>query len=265
MTQEIRVICYGLGPIGARTARLVSQKNGMEIVSAIELINVGKDIGEVIGLERKLGVKLTNDVDAVLSQGADIVIQATGSFLPRVKEQLISIIKAGIDVVSTCEELAYPWDKQPGISVELDALAKENNVTVLATGVNPGFCMDLFPIVMSGVCENVENIRVARIQDARPRRLPFQKKIGAGCTLAEFEELKAAGKLKHVGLEESVGMIAAAIAVRIGKTILIVPAMAKGNAVTPVARAVQCMQNVHVGDMATQGLRQVEPAYVATP
>jgi len=211
MTREIRVICYGLGPIGARTARLVSQKDGMKIIGAVEMINLGKDIGEVIGLGKKLGVNLTNDADAVFSQGADIVIQATGSALLRVKEQLISIINAGLNVVSTCEELSYPWDKEPGISAELDALAKEKNVTVLATGVNPGFCMDLFPIVMTGVCENVEKIRVARIQDARPRRLPFQKKIGAGCTSAEFAELKASGKLRHVGLEESVGMIAAAM------------------------------------------------------
>ncbi len=131
MTREIRVICYGLGPIGARTARLVSQKDGMKIIGAVEMINLGKDIGEVIGLEKKLGVNLTNDADAVFSQGADIVIQATGSALLRVKEQLISIINAGLNVVSTCEELSYPWDKEPGISAELDALAKEKNVTVL--------------------------------------------------------------------------------------------------------------------------------------
>ncbi len=211
MTQEIRVICYGLGPIGARIARLVSQKAGMKTVGAIELMNLGKDMGEVIGLEKKLGIRLTDDAEAVLSQGADIVIQATGSSLRQIKGQLISIIKARINVVSTCEELAYPWDKHPRLSAELDALAKENRVTVLATGVNPGFCMDTFPIVMTGVCENVEKIKVARIQDARPRRLPFQKKIGAGCTLTEFEALKASDKLRHVGLEESAGMIAAAM------------------------------------------------------
>ena len=211
MAQGIRVICYGLGPIGERIAKLVSQRDGMEIVGAIELVNLGTDIGEVIGLDRKLGVRLTNNVDTILSQGADVVIQATGSSLLQVKEQLIPMMKAGINVVSTCEELAYPWDKQPGISTEIDALAKENNVTVLSTGVNPGFCMDTFPIVMTGVCEYVEKVKVARIQDARPRRLPFQKKIGAGCTLTEFEELKASGTLRHVGLEESVGMIAAAL------------------------------------------------------
>ena len=271
MTQEIRVICYGLGPIGARTAKLVSQKDGMKIVGAIELVNLGKDIGEVIGLERKLGVKLTNDVDAVFSQGGDIVIQATGSSLPRVKEQLMSIVKAGIDVVSTCEELSYSWDKQPEISAELDALAKKNNVTVLATGVNPGFCMDLFPIVMTGVCESVEKIRVARIQDARPRRLPFQKKIGAGCTLAEFEELKASGKLRHVGLEESAGMIAAAMGWKIDEySETIDPIIAKqdvsSNYLTVKAGQAAGVEQIAVAKMNGKEIIRMEfQAYLGAP
>jgi len=211
MGREIRVICYGLGPIGARTAKLASQKDGMKIVGAIELLNLGKDIGEVIGLDKKLGVELTDNMDTAFAQGGDIAIHAAGSSLVKIKDQVISLLKKGINVVSTCEELSYPWDKEPAISAELDAIAKENNVTVLATGVNPGFCMDTFPIVMTGVCESVEKVRVARIQDARPRRLPFQKKIGAGRTLEEFAELKAAGTLRHVGLEESAGMIARAM------------------------------------------------------
>ena len=271
MTQEIRVICYGLGPIGARTARLVSQKDGVKIVGAIEMINLGKDIGEVIGLEKKLGVSLTSDADAVFSQGGDIVIQATGSSLPKVKEQLISIINAGLNVVSTCEELAYPWDKEPEISAELDALAKEKNVTVLATGVNPGFCMDFFPIVMTGVCENVEKIRVVRIQDARPRRLPFQKKIGAGCTLAEFEELKTSGKLRHVGLEESVGMIAAAMGWKIDEySETIDPIIAKqdvsSNYLTVKAGQAAGVEQIAVAKMNGKEIIRMEfRAYLGAP
>lgn len=211
MGQEIRVICYGLGPVGARIARLVSQKSGMRIVGALEVTNIGKDVGEIAGLGRKLGVKLSNDVKAVLSQGADIAIQATVSSAPEAREQLIPIIKAGINVVSTCEELSYPWKKYPDIAAELNRLAKENGITILATGVNPGFCMDTFPLAVTAVCESVESIRVERIQDARDRRLSFQRKIGAGKTRAEFEELKAMGKIGHVGLEESASMIAAAL------------------------------------------------------
>lgn len=211
MAGKIKFVHMGLGPMGARICKLALKKQGIEIVGAIEKVNLGKDVGEIIGLGKKLNVALTEDINTALAVKPDIVIHSTLSSLAKVKEQLLSIIKNGVNIVSTCEELAYPWNKQPGIAREIDTLAKENNVTVLGTGVNPGFCMDTFPIVMTGVCENVEHIRVARIQDARSRRLPFQKKIGAGCTLAEFEELKASGQLRHVGLEESADMIAAAM------------------------------------------------------
>jgi len=209
MAREIRFVHMGLGPMGAKVCRLALEKEGLEIVGAIEKVNLGKDIGEVLDLGKTLNVALTDDVNAVMVAKPDIVINTTLSSLTKVREQLIQLINAGANIVSTCEELSYPWDKQPEIARELDGLAKEHNVTLLATGVNPGFCMDTFPIVMTGVCQDVEHVRVARIQDAQPRRFPFQKKIGAGCTPAEFEELKASGQLRHVGLEESAGMIAA--------------------------------------------------------
>lgn len=211
MASKIRFVHMGFGPMGARVCRTALEKEGMEIVGAIELVNVGKDVGEVLGLGKKLGVKLNNDVSTVLATKPDVLLHTTVSSLVKAKEQLIPIIKAGVNIVSTCEELAYPWETRPDIATELDELAKQNKVTVLGAGVNPGFCMDTFPIVMTGVCQKVGHIRVARIQDARPRRLPFQKKIGAGCTPKEFQELKASGMLRHVGLRESCDMIAAAM------------------------------------------------------
>ncbi len=193
MTKKIRFVHMGLGPMGAKICRLALEKEGVEIVGAIEKVNVGKDVGKVIGLDKKLNVILTEDINMALAAKPDVVIHSTVSSLLKAREQLIPIIKAGVNIVSTCEELAYPWDKQLEIATELDTLAKKNNVTVLGTGVNPGFCMDIFPIVMTGVCQEVRHIRVSRIQDARSRRLPFQKKIGAGCTPTKFEELKASG------------------------------------------------------------------------
>lgn len=217
MAEKLRFVHMGLGPMGAKLCKLALEKEGITIVGAIEKINLGKDVGEVIGLGKKIGVTLTDDVNAALTAKPDVVLHSTLSCLELVKEQLVPIIKAGVNIVSTCEELAYPWETQPEISTELDALAKENNVTVLSTGVNPGFCMDTFPIVMTGVCQNVEKIRVSRVQDASSRRVPFQKKIGAGCTLEEFEKLKASGKLRHVGLRESSDMVAAAMGWKINE------------------------------------------------
>jgi 4-hydroxy-tetrahydrodipicolinate reductase len=90
-------------------------------------------------------------------------------------------------------------------------LAKKAGVAVLGTGVNPGFVMDALPIALTGVCERVESLRIDRVQDARIRRLPFQQKIGAGLTREQFQKKVDDGSVRHVGLAESVSMIADAI------------------------------------------------------
>lgn len=214
MVEKIRAVQYGCGPIGCSVAKLASQRRDIELVGAIDIDKnkVGKDLGEVVGLKKPLGVTISDDAKAVLSQTKpDIVLHTTSSWLKKVHEQLTGVIKAGLNIVSTAEELSFPWRKEPGISAEIDKLAKEHKVTVLATGINPGFLMDTWPLVMTAVCQDVKRVRVARIQDASTRRLPFQKKIGAGCTLEEFKQLVDAGTLRHVGLAESIAMIAAGL------------------------------------------------------
>lgn len=214
MVEKIRAVQYGCGPIGCSVAKLASQRRDIELVGAIDIDKnkVGKDLGEVVGLDKPLGVAISDDVNAVLSQTKpDIVLHTTSSWLKKVHEQLAGIIRAGINIVSTTEELSFPWRNEPGLAAELDKLAKTHKVTVLATGINPGFVMDTWPLVMTAVCQEVKRVRVARIQDASPRRLPFQKKIGAGCTLEEFQKLVDAGTLRHVGLAESIAMIAAGL------------------------------------------------------
>ncbi|MFC1916125.1 dihydrodipicolinate reductase [Chloroflexota bacterium] len=208
MEGKIRFVQMGLGPVGAKICKLALEKEGFEIVGVIEKVNLGKDVGEVIGLDKKLNITLTEDVNKALVAKPDIVLHSTLSSLAKVREQLLPIIKAGVNIVSTCEELSYPWSKYPEIAKELDNLAKVNNVTVLGTGVNPGFLMDAWPLFMTGVCQQVKRIKAVRIQDASSRRGPFQKKIGAGCTIKEFKERVFIGTLRHVGLAESIAMIA---------------------------------------------------------
>jgi len=214
MAGKIRAVQFGCGPIGCSVAKLASQRRDIELVGAIDIDKekVGKDLGKVIGLDKPLGVIISDDADAVLSRTKpDIVLHTTSSWLKKVYSQLVMLIKAGVNIVSTAEELSFPWRKEPGLAADLDRLAKENKVTVLATGINPGFLMDTWPLAMTAVCQEVKRIRVARIQDASVRRLPFQKKIGAGCTPEEFRKLVDAGTLRHVGLAESIAMIAAGL------------------------------------------------------
>jgi 2,4-diaminopentanoate dehydrogenase len=207
--EKIKVVQFGCGPVGCSIARLASGKANIELLGAIDLLNNGMDLGEVGNFGSKIGVLISNDAEAVLAEvKPDIVLLATTSVLKDIYPQVETICKAGANIVSTCEELSYPFKKQPELAGKINSLAKKNDVTILSTGVNPGFLMDVWPLFMSGVCQHVKRIRVVRIQDASPRRLPFQKKIGAGRTIAEFKELVRAGTLKHVGLPESIAMIA---------------------------------------------------------
>ena len=210
--EKIRVVQFGCGPVGCSIARLASTKPNIDIVGAIDLVNVGHDLGEVAGINRKLGVSISKDAEAILYRTKpNIVLHATSSSLSVIYPQLEMVIKAGSNIVSTSEELSYPYKKQPDLANAIDRLAKEHQVTVLGTGVNPGFLMDTWPLVMTAVCQDVKQIKAVRIQDASARRIPFQKKIGAGKTIEEFSKLVEEGTLRHVGLTESVAMIAAGL------------------------------------------------------
>ena len=218
MTNKIRTIHYGLGSIGSGMARLAAQRSKqrtcLEIVGGIDVDEqkVGRDMGEVIGLGQPLGLPVSSDPAAVFSQTeADVVLHSTGSYLEQVRPQLVEIIEAGLNVVSTCEELAYPQAQHPALTEELDALARKHGVTVLGTGVNPGFAQDTIAIVATGVCQDVRHIQVTRIVEAGERRLQLQRKVGAGLTVAEFEEKVKKREIRHVGLKESATMVAHAL------------------------------------------------------
>jgi 4-hydroxy-tetrahydrodipicolinate reductase len=208
--KEIKAVQFGCGPIGCGVVRYAAQRPDIRLTGAIDIDKnlVGRDLGEVAGLDKKLGVKISDNTDAVLATKPDVVFHTTSSSLKVIAPQVIKCANAGINVVSTCEELSYPFRKDSKTAAEIDKAAKANKVTILATGINPGFLMDTWPLFMTGVCQQVKNIKGVRFQDASPRRGPFQKKIGAGFTIAEFNKLAAAGAIRHVGLAESVAAIA---------------------------------------------------------
>lgn len=210
----IRVMHFGLGPIGAAVVRQISERQGFRIVGAVDIdpIKVGKDLGEVAGLRRPLKVRVVNDArKAIKSAKPDVVVLCTSSSLKTVMPQLETILKLKVPVVSTTEELSYPSKGNLRYARAVHQLARKSKVAVLGTGVNPGFVMDALPIMLTGVCERVDSIRVDRVQDARVRRLPFQQKIGAGLTREQFRKQVDDGSVRHVGLTESVSMIADAM------------------------------------------------------
>jgi 4-hydroxy-tetrahydrodipicolinate reductase len=210
----VRVVLFGLGPIGAGIARLVASRSDLEIVGAIDVDpqKVGKDLGEVIGLDHEVGVSVSDNSKEVLkSAHPDVVVQATGSHLEQVAPQIREVLEAGSSLVSTCEELSFPYATNLALASELDHLAKQHGAVLLGTGVNPGFAMDTLPLSLTAVSQRVDSVRVLRVQDAAQRRLPLQRKVGAGLSSEEFDERVKAGTVRHVGLPESVYAIAAAI------------------------------------------------------
>src|ERR1700729_191368 len=211
MKKKIRVIQYGVGPIGASIVRLMRQKNSLEIVGAIDTDpkKAGRDLGEVIGAsDAPWGVLVSADATSVLAKPADLVVHSTSSYLTSVMDQLLACLRAGLCIVSTCEELAYPFRKHPELSKTLDTAAHDEGVALVGTGVNPGFVMDKLPLTLSAVSQRVDWVSAVRIVDASKRRLPLQKKIGAGMTPDEFRAQVAAGVIKHHGLPESIAMVA---------------------------------------------------------
>jgi len=211
LKKKIRAIQFGVGPIGASIARLMREKQAIEIIGAIDTdpAKADRDLGEVVGApDAPWGVRISADTKSVLEQNADVVIHSTSSSLPNVMDQLLACLEAESCVVSTCEELSYPYRTHPELAAKLDAAAKEWGVALVGTGINPGFVMDKLIVTLAAVSQRIEHAKALRIVDASKRRLPLQKKIGAGMSADEFRAKVAEGVIKHVGLPESVAMVA---------------------------------------------------------
>lgn len=205
----VRVLQYGVGVIGSEIAKLVLKRDGLSLVGAVDMDKnkVNRDLGDVLNLSEKLGINVADDFKVVRSFDSHIVLHSTSSHLKAITPQIEEILKSGIDVISTAEELAYPFVSSPEKSGEIDRLAKENKTTVLGTGINPGFMMDLLPLSLTAPCQKIRSIKITRMVNAANRRIPLQEKIGVGLAKEEFEEKIASGG-GHIGLVESAALIA---------------------------------------------------------
>jgi hypothetical protein len=211
---SIRVMHFGLGPVGAAIVKQVAHRVGFKSVGGIDIdpMKVGRDLGDVVGLPRRLGIKVSADAaKALKSSRPDVVVLCTSSSIKSVMPEIETILKTKTPIVSTNEELSYPGYTHIRQARQIHGWARKAKVAVLGTGVNPGFAMDTLPIMLTAICERVERVTVNRVQDARVRRLPFQQKIGAGLTTEQFQRQVDDGTVRHVGLIESVAMIADAL------------------------------------------------------
>ena len=207
----VTAVQYGVGPIGKRIVQVAHDRD-IEFVGAIDIDpeKVGTDLGTVAELGTELGVEITDDPDAALSASPDVVFHSTISDVTAIDAQIEAAVSAGADVISTTEELSYPWYHNPTAATELDEIASSHGQTVLGTGINPGFAMDTLPAVLTTPCQAVDSISVTRVQNASQRRKPLQEKVGAGLSEQRWNE-EIAPEAGHVGLPESIAMLAGAL------------------------------------------------------
>ena len=206
MPTPLRILHVGIGPLGHRILNeFVERKLGRVVAAVDSHPNIaGTQLSKLVA-----GVSPEMKVLASLAEfkdwdEVDAAVVTTSSDLRLCEPTFRDILAHGKAIVSTCEELLYPWLRHKTLADRLHDQAKKTGGRLLATGVNPGFLMDALPTFVTGVCKSVRSVRVYRIQDASSRRVPFQKKIGAGLDLAQFDKKVAEGTLRHVGLGESI-------------------------------------------------------------
>ncbi|HHY14227.1 MAG TPA: NAD(P)-binding domain-containing protein, partial [Thermoanaerobacterales bacterium] len=211
---SVKVTFLGSGAMGSGMAKMVLEKEGIEIagVYASRSEKHGKDLGEELGLGKSLGIKISNNLDEVIGLEADIIMQATTSFTEEAFPQIEKAVKAGKNVISIAEEMSYPAIGNPSLAEKMHELALENNVTILGTGVNPGFVLDSLIVMLSGACQNVTRIKAARINDLSPFGSTVMRTQGVGTTVEEFHEgIENGNIVGHIGFPESISLVAEAL------------------------------------------------------
>jgi len=220
-TNKVKVVIWGFGAMGSGMAKMILEKKGFEIVGVCDVYQgiVGKSIFRLLNIDNPYDhdVLINDNINVILeSNKPDIVLLATDSFTASAFPKIKKIVEYGVNVISTAEEMSYPKANQPELANEIHQLAKEHNVTVLGTGVNPGMMMDLLAICISGVMENVKEFEISRINSLSPFGKTVMEEQGVGLSLQEFNDKLEKNEIAgHVGFKESAYMIADALGLKV--------------------------------------------------
>lgn len=213
--ENVRVIIWGLGSMGKGMAELLLTKKGVDIVGAVARgTKIGKRMYDHLELEKgdREDVIMGSFEDVITEKSADLVLICTDSYTKTAFEKIKFVVEKKINVITTAEEMAYPKAQEPELAKEIDRLAKENKVTVLGTGINPGLIMDLLVVTLTGACYDVEHIVAKRVNNLSPFGPAVMSEQGVGLKLDDFNKLNESGELAgHVGFAESIGMISDAL------------------------------------------------------
>jgi 4-hydroxy-tetrahydrodipicolinate reductase len=252
----IKVAVWGTGMMGqGLLGFILDRPKDIELVGAIVTnpAKEGKTVGEFLG--RECDVRMTTDVAAVLAQKPDVVCICTQSFLHEITDQVEPCVKAGANVISIAEKLAYPWASDPAWADRFDALAKEHGVSILGTGINPGFILDALIVMWSSVCLRVDRIEAERVNDLSPFGPTVMRTQGVGTTVGEFHAGVADGSIVgHIGFPESIHLIGKAMGWKIDRV-----EETREPIVTTIERSTPHV-TVMAGDVA--GCKQIGRGYI---
>jgi 4-hydroxy-tetrahydrodipicolinate reductase len=219
--KTVKVAIWGFGAMGSGMAKMILNKTGFEIVGVCDLYPgyENKSIFEILKVDNpyKEDILVTNNIDDILKiADVDVILLATDSFTKGAFPKIKRIIEAGINVISTAEEMAFPKANEPELAKEINELAKKHQVSVLGTGVNPGMMMDLLAVCISGINEDIKSFEISRINSLSPFGKTVMEEQGVGLSVNEFNErLKNDEIAGHVGFKESAYMIAEALGLEV--------------------------------------------------
>ena len=213
-SRAVRIVHIGLGQIGTQLARLTAERRGLVGVAAVDPSpeRVGRTLFEVCDAGSQ-SVRVAGDLDSALANadGADVAFHAVASDLATIESQFAELIDRGLNVITTAEELIFPYGAAPDAAARIDERAKRNGVSVFAAGINPGFLMDRLPAYVSSVCVRVDSIEVTRLVDLGTRRQALRQKMGVGQSLEAVTPRVESRAIGHVGLRESLDYLADAL------------------------------------------------------
>jgi hypothetical protein len=244
MPESFKILQFGFGAIGRSIAEAIIKRKNLELVGVIDINPElsGKEVEQLISIDSDTITMIHPDLapfsNRLQSGEIDAAIIATSSSLKKIVPIINSCLESGLSVISLCEELSYPYVRFPALSESIHNTAIKYEKTVLGTGINPGYLMDLLPIVLTAPCQTISRIEVTRCMNSARRRTSFQKKIGTGLSEVEFRELIEKGIITgHVGLIESIYMVSDALGLSLTRVDELPPepVLAKENIETPYA------------------------------
>lgn len=210
--KRIKVAQLGLGDIGLECLRLLSRKSWIEVTGAVENSIARLQQLEAEGRDEITDRPIFAGVEELLAKAPpDVVLHTAVSSAEDTAVQVMPLLRAGVSVVSSAEEMVFPYYRAADAARRMDHAARGHGARITGTGVNPGFVLDLLVICLTGVMQEVEAVHARRVVDASRRRRALQEKIGCCLARPEFERRVAEGTLGHRGLQESLCLVAHAL------------------------------------------------------